>query len=92
MVLAQLENRKEINVVLGDRVKKARLGQRLTREQLAERANVSARFLADVESGVTGVSLSTLRELCLIWDCRPIICWISATILRMMSWNRSPSG
>ena len=66
MILAQLENRKEINVVLGDRVKKARLGQRLTREQLAERANVSARFLADVESGVTGVSLSTLRELCLI--------------------------
>lgn len=66
MVLAQLENRKEINVVLGDRVKKARLGQHLTREQLAERANVSARFLADVESGATGVSLSTLRELCLI--------------------------
>ena len=64
--MAQSENRKKINVILGCRVKQARLEQHLTREQLAERANVSARFLADVESGITGVSLSTLRELCLI--------------------------
>ena len=56
--------KKEINVVLGERVKNARRARGMTREQLAERIDVSVRFLADVEGGAAGVSLSTLKQLC----------------------------
>lgn len=56
--------KKEINIILGERVKACRKKQRLTREQLAEKIDVSTRFLADVEGGVVGVSLSTLKQLC----------------------------
>ncbi len=55
--------RKDINVILGKRVWEARKKEKITREQLAEKINVSTRFLADVESGETGVSVSTLKAL-----------------------------
>lgn len=57
---------KEINVILGKNVRRARNKMNLTREKLAEEINVSPRFLADVESGKTGVSLSTLKNICLV--------------------------
>lgn len=60
--------KKEINVILGSKIWDARKRARLTREQLAERLNVSVRFLADVESGEAGVSLSTLKALCVALD------------------------
>ena len=41
-----------------------RKAKKITREQLAERLDVSTRFLADVESGKAGVSLNTLKKLC----------------------------
>ncbi len=56
--------KKDINIILGERIKARRKDVRLTREQLAEKINVSVRFLADVESGKVGVSLSTLKTLC----------------------------
>ncbi len=37
----------------------------MTREKLAEKIDVSPRFLADVESGKVGVSLLTLKNLCI---------------------------
>ncbi len=60
--------KKEINIILGERIRELRKQKKLTREQLAEKINVSVRFLADVESGVTGVSLTTLKELSLCLD------------------------
>ena len=62
-------SKKEINLILGSRVRACRKQSGITREQLAERINVSVRFLADVESGIVGVSLSTLKELCHACDC-----------------------
>lgn len=56
--------KKEIQAILGARVKLRRKEKKLTREQLAEKIDVSVRFLADVESGAVGVSLATLKELC----------------------------
>ena len=55
--------RKDINITVGKRVWEARKKEKMTREQLAEKINVSTRFLADVESGETGVSISTLKAL-----------------------------
>ncbi|MCD8239502.1 MAG: helix-turn-helix domain-containing protein [Clostridiales bacterium] len=54
---------KEVNVILGENIKQIRIKQNITREQLAERINVSPRFLADVESGKVGASLTTLKKL-----------------------------
>lgn len=52
---------KEINQILGKRIKNLRKMNNLTREELAERISVSTRFLADLESGKVGVSISTLK-------------------------------
>jgi len=53
-----------INITLGKRVKTIRMQNNITRETLAEKIDVSSRFLADVESGKVGVSLYTLKNIC----------------------------
>ncbi len=55
---------KDINIILGERVRVRRNMIKLTREKLAEMVNVSPRFLADVEAGKVGVSMETLKLLC----------------------------
>lgn len=55
---------KDINVILGERIKLGRKANNLTQEKLAELIDVSPRFLAGVEAGKTGVSLQTLKNLC----------------------------
>ena len=55
----------EINSLLGQKIKDLRMQRKLTREIFAERIDVSSRFLASVESGQVGVSLSTLKKICL---------------------------
>lgn len=54
---------KEINLILGERVKSLRKKQGYTREMFAEKTSVSSRFLADLESGKVGVSISTLKQM-----------------------------
>ncbi len=54
----------ETNKILGSRVRELRCKNGLTREKLAEEIEVSARFLANVEYGNVGVSLSTLKNIC----------------------------
>ena len=54
----------DINITLGKRLKDIRMQKHITREMLAEKIDVSSRFLADVESGKVGLSLSTLKNIC----------------------------
>lgn len=54
---------KDVNVILGERIRNGRRINHLTREKLAELIEVSPRFLAEVESGKVGVSLQTLKNL-----------------------------
>ena len=54
---------KEINKILGERVKECRKAKGYTRETFSEIISVSTRFLADVESGNVGVSISTLKSI-----------------------------
>ena len=56
---------KDINKTLGERINLLRKNLNITREKLAEKVDVSPRFLADVESGKVGVSLLTLKNLCI---------------------------
>ena len=49
---------------MGNRLKEIRKERKLTREFLAEKIDVSSRFLADVEIGKVGISLQTLKKIC----------------------------
>lgn len=56
--------KKEINIQIGERVKAAREHASLTQEQLAEYIDVSPQYISDLERGVVGVSIPTLKKLC----------------------------
>lgn len=49
----------------GSRILNLRLAQNLTREKLAERADISVQFLADIEKGRKNMTVTTLRKLSL---------------------------
>lgn len=55
---------KELNETIGARVKDTRYRRSLSREKLAEKAEISTQFLADIESGKKGMSAATLCKLC----------------------------
>lgn len=54
---------KEINVILGERLLECRKAHGYTREAFSEIISVSPRFLAEVERGNAGVSLTTLKSM-----------------------------
>lgn len=60
-----MREKKEINVQIGKQIKQAREEGRLTQEQLAEAVDVSPQYVSDLERGVVGVSLGTLRNICI---------------------------
>lgn len=49
---------------LGTRIKKLRLQKRMTQEQLAEQAGISAAFMGHIERGTRVASLETLVATC----------------------------
>lgn len=48
---------------VGERILKLRKQQGLTREKLAESADISVQFLADIEKGRKNMTVTTLRKL-----------------------------
>ena len=60
-----MREKKEINVQVGERVKFARESAKMTQEQLAERIDVTPQYISDLERGVVGVSILTLKNLCI---------------------------
>lgn len=56
--------KKEINVQIGARVRRARKRLHLTREELAEALDVSTLFVGYIECGQKGMSLETFRSMC----------------------------
>ena len=56
--------KKELNIEVGRNIRLERERANLTREKLAELIEVTPRFIADVESGRVGVSISTLKKIC----------------------------
>ncbi len=54
----------ELNFAIGNRVRKMREYFGYTREQLAEKVDISIRFLTDIEYGSKGMSFSTLIRMC----------------------------
>ncbi len=58
--------KKEINIQVGEQIKLARERTKITQEQFAERIDVSPQFVSDLERGVVGVSIATLKKICTV--------------------------
>ena len=66
MVKGPMRERKEINIEVGRRVRRAREAAGLTQERFAELIGVSPQNVSCVERGLAGVSLTVLRRMCQI--------------------------
>ena len=60
-----MQEKKEINVQIGEQIRIAREQVKLTQEQLTERIEVSPQYISDLERGVVGISLPTLKRACI---------------------------
>lgn len=58
--------KKEINIKIGEEIRKAREQCKMTQEQFAERVEVSPQYVSDLERGVVGVSVGTLKRVCTV--------------------------
>lgn len=61
-----MREKKEINVQIGERIKFARESLKITQEQLAEKVDVSPQYISDLERGVVGISIATLKRVCIV--------------------------
>ena len=57
------ELRQELNIEIGKRCRIARREANLTQEQLGNYLDVNSQFISDVESGVVGIALLTLKDI-----------------------------
>lgn len=61
-----MRDKKQINIEIGERIKKSREQIKMTQEKLAEKVNVSPQYISDLERGVVGVSIPTLKSICIV--------------------------
>ncbi len=61
-----MRTKKEINIEIGARVKSARETRNMTQENLAELMDVSPQYISDMERGVVGLSLQSLKRACIV--------------------------
>ena len=61
-----MREKKKINIEIGEQVRIAREQKKLTQEILAEKIEVSPQYISDLERGVVGISLPTLKRLCIV--------------------------
>ncbi len=54
----------QLKTEIGLRISSLRFERKLTRERLAEKAEISTQFLSDIESGKKGMTANTLYKLC----------------------------
>lgn len=60
-----MREKKEINIQIGEQIRIAREKAKLTQEQFAERIDVSPQYISDLERGVVGISIQTLKRACI---------------------------
>jgi len=59
-----MQEKKEINIVIGRRIKAAREAAGMTQESFAEMIQMGPKNLSAVERGVAGISVSTVKRIC----------------------------
>ena len=62
--MSNRDSRKQINVEVGQQIKKYREAAGLSREVFSEKIGISPRFCSSLENGFVGISLTTLRTVC----------------------------
>lgn len=62
--MSGMREKKDNNIQIGEQVKLARERSKMTQERLAERIEVSPQYVSDLERGVVGVSVATLKRIC----------------------------
>lgn len=58
---------------LGNRIREIRISRSLTQETLAEKINLSAKSLSQIELGNNFVSAETLEQICIALDITPAV-------------------
>lgn len=61
-----MREKKEVNIQIGEQIRIAREQAKLTQEQFAERIEVSPQYISDLERGVVGISIPTLKRACIV--------------------------
>lgn len=64
VIIMRSKGKKEINITVGENIRKYRELSGYSREKFAELIGVSPRFVADVETGFVGISLTNLKKTC----------------------------
>ena len=55
-------------IIIGERLKQARINKKFTQEKLAEQLDVSVAFLSRIERGSSFINLKRLSQICSILD------------------------
>jgi len=61
-----LSTKKDINVEIGANIRREREKVNLTQEQFSELIGIGPKSLSAIERGTVGISLTTLRKICLV--------------------------
>lgn len=56
--------KKQENIQIGERIRTAREAAHFTQQGLAEAIDVSSQYISDLERGVVGASITTIRHIC----------------------------
>ncbi len=59
-----MRERKEINIFVGNQIRVARERAGLTQEQFGELVSLGPKNISDIERGLVGISISTLKRIC----------------------------
>lgn len=59
-----MRDKKQINIHIGNEIKIARERAGLTQEQFGEIVSLGAKNVSDIERGVAGITVSTLKRIC----------------------------
>ena len=59
-----MRDKKAINIQIGNEIKAARERAGLTQEEFGELVSLGTKNVSDIERGVTGITISTLKRIC----------------------------
>ncbi len=59
-----MREKKEINIQIGNAIRVARERAGLTQEQFGEMVSLGTKNVSDIERGIAGITVSTLKRIC----------------------------
>lgn len=64
IMVTLMKKKKEINIQIGNEIRKVREKAGLTQEQFGEMVSLGTKNVSDIERGVVGITVSTLKRIC----------------------------